>query len=106
MNQPAIITKQIFDQVTALCEMGVSIAKIENEYFTFLSFNPSSSGNTSSIDFVTINGICISEFISTTRYDATVRKEVYFQQFERYIENQSLLTIKFNKQIPYIIFSK
>lgn len=100
------ITKQIFAQMTALCEMGVSIAKIDEEFFTFLTFIPSSSGNTSSIDFVTINGICISEFITTTRFDATTRKEAYFQQFERFIADQTSVTIKFNKQIPYFIFSK
>jgi len=100
------ITKQIFDQIRALCEMGVSIAKVEDEFFTFMTFIPSSSGNTSSIDFVTINGICITEFMTTVRLDATIRKEVYFQQFEKFIESQTSLTIKFNKVTPYIIFSK
>lgn len=106
MTTNPIITKQIFDQVAALCDMGVSIAKVENEYFTYLTFVASSSGNTSSIDFVTIQGICITEFITTTKLDPSTRAEVYFQQFERYIEPLISLTIKFNKSISYILFSK
>jgi hypothetical protein len=96
-----IITTQIYEQMYALCSMGVSVAKIGNDYFTFMQFIPSSSGQTSSVDFVTISGICITEFITITRFDSTVLPTVYFQ-----LGNKEAMTLKFNKHIPYFLFSK
>lgn len=86
--------------------MGVNIIKVDEEYFTYIHFEPSSSGQTQSVDFNTVTGICITEFMNLARLDPNIRMEQYFQQFEKYIESKASLTIKFNKQVPYIMFSR
>jgi hypothetical protein len=100
------ITNNIYAQVFALCKMDVNIAIIDDQYFTYLRFDASSSGNTSSIDFNTLYGICITEFIEQEKINMTTHPTLFYQQFEKFIMNLNPVLIKFNKTMPYFLFSK
>lgn len=101
-----IITNNIYSQIYALCQMDINIAMVGDEFFTYIKFEPSSSGNTSSIDFNTLYGICITEFINQEKINSVSQPNLFYQQFQRYIENLEPVNIKFNKIIPYYLFSR
>lgn len=100
------ITTNVYNQIHALCVMDVNIALVGEEFFTYLYFEPSMSGNTSSIDFVTIKGVCITEFINQEKINEVSKTSLFYQQFEKFIEPLEPVTIKFNKSMSYFLFSK
>lgn len=101
-----MITNNVYAQIQALCQMEINIALIGEQYFTYLTFEASSSGNTSSIDYNTIFGICVTEFIDQEKIHLTTQPHLFAQQFHKYIENLIPVRMKFNKTIPYLLFSK
>lgn len=101
-----MISNNIYVQIYALCQMDINIALIGGQYFTYLKFDPSSSGNTSSIDYNTLYGICISDFILQEKIHMATQPHLFAQQFQKYIEPLNPVYIKFNKNIEYFLFSK
>ncbi len=99
------IGKELYNQVAAICEVA-NIAMIGENIFLYHSFTPSSSGNTSSIDFCAIMGINVTDFFADNRFDVTTTPVHYQARFTKYIENLPLLQIKFNKTTEYFLFSK
>lgn len=100
------ITNNIYQQIYALNQMDTNIAVVGEEFFTYLIFEPSMSANTSSIDFVTLRGICITEFINQEKINEVSKSPLFYQQFQKFIEPLEPVTIKFNKVMPYYLFSK
>lgn len=99
------ISKDLYNQIAAICDVS-NIAMIGENLFLYHSFTPSSSGNTSSIDFCSIVGINVTEFFADNRHDVTTTSIVYQARFTKYVENLPLLNIKFNKTTEYMLFSK
>ena len=101
------IDNRTYEQIYALTQMDVNVALVGGEFFTFLGFDPSSSGNTSSIDFVTLTGaICVSEFFKLEKINVVGQNAHFYQQFKTFIEKLQPLTVKFNKNETYFIFSR
>lgn len=101
-----MITNAIYTQVYALCQMDVNVAMVGEEFFTYTRFDASSSGNTSSIDYNTLYGICITEFMQQEKIHIVGQTHKFLQQFHKFIEPLEAVTIKFNKTIPYMLFSR
>lgn len=100
------ITKNIYTQIEALTQMDVNVALVGDEFFTYLKFDPSTSGNTSSIDYNTIVGICVTEFFEMEKINISQTAQLFYQQFTKFVEPLNPVNIKFEKTIPYYLFSK
>lgn len=100
------ISKILYNQIAAVCDTGTDIAIVKDNIYVLHDYLPSSSGNTSSIDFVSITGINVTEFFTMNSFDPTINVVQYNARFLKYIESLPILRMKFNKYTDYYIFSK
>lgn len=99
------ITKELYHQIATICEAGSNVAIVGDNIFIYHSFTPSSSGNTSSIDFCSITGVNVTEFFTMNPIDINVIPVQYLAKFLKYLEPLPILNIKFNKTFEYFLFS-
>jgi len=99
------ISKLLWHQISIISD-AVSIAIVgENIFVLQGDFIPSSSGNTSSIDFVSMVVVNVTEFFTQNPVDQSVNTVQFTQKFLRYIEPLPALRMKFNKSMEYMVLS-
>ncbi len=100
------LSKDWITSIEALTEL-VNIAIIADNVFVYYQFEGSSSSNTSSVDFCSINGICVTDFLAANHIDPSGQGlKGYIARFQAYIEFRHQMTMKFNKTTPYLLFSR
>jgi hypothetical protein len=99
------ISKELYHKIAVICD-SVNIAVIGDNIFVYHSFTPSSSGNTSSIDFNTIVGVNVTEFFTMNQIEAVGPNTAFNARFVKYFDPLPILNIKFNKTMEYLLFSK
>lgn len=102
--------KIVFSYISYIInQLGYSIAVLNiggnYEYILYSTFDPSQSGGSATVDFCTIKGIPITEFITTATIDIRTNEAVFRQNFMNYVKDQDELHIKFNKVIEYMLFT-
>lgn len=89
-------------------KLGFNVAMIkfgaETEFFIFSSFESSQTSSSVSIDYCSMRGIIITDFVSIDRVDFG-SESVFNSNFTSYLTNKSELNIKFNKNIEYVLFT-
>src|SRR5690349_7989066 len=77
---------------------------LQQEFYVYTYFDPPSRSSSTSIEFVALTGINITEFITTNRYDAHNVK-LYINSFNEWLKPLVSLQLKFNKTIDYILIT-
>jgi|ERR1035437_927981 hypothetical protein len=100
------LNKEWIQSIEVLTQL-VNIAIIDENVFVYYSFEGSSASNTSSIDFCSIQCICVTDFFTMNHIDpASQNIKSFLARFQSYIENRVQLTMKFNKTTPYFLFNR
>lgn len=85
-------------------DIGQSIIDVGGKIYIYSLFEPSYSSSSTSVDTCFFKGIEITEFVGVVRNVAN-RIQI-INQFQSYIANKEYWNIKFNKVIPYFLYSK
>lgn len=103
-----MINSQTQNNIMLINKLGFNVAMIkfgaETEFFIFSSFESSQTSSSVSIDYCSMRGIIITDFVSIDRVDFG-SESVFNSNFTSYLTNKSELNIKFNKNIEYVLFT-
>ena len=104
-----MITKNIYDYITYITntlKTNIACVSFEDgyEFIIYTNFEPSNSGGSTTIDYCELRGIFITDLIRSTTLDMRISKQSFLTKYEDYIKIQEEVNIKFNKNIPYMLF--
>jgi hypothetical protein len=108
MNMISSISENTYQQVRLILTESKNLIEVfvhgHTRWYLYTNFESSYSSASTSVDYVSMKAIEITEFVIVNRLNVT-NKTAYMQQFNKFIEDREFINIKFQKDIQYFLYS-
>lgn len=96
----------LYEKIQFLNNLGYFAILVEEDVYIYTKFEASTSSNVSSVDFCTFTGVCMTDFLINTQISELQNATTFRNKFELKLNSLIPVTIKFNRNIPYMTLAK
>lgn len=95
----------LYEKIQFVNELGYNVILFQEDIFVYSTFDASTSGHVSSVDYCSFKGICMTDWFTVTQVSELVRRTELANKFRNKMDSLQPVNVKFNKTIEWVLFS-